>query len=245
MTAEEDPHEALAAYVLHALPPAEEAAFETHLAGCATCRAELPALREVVAELATAVSTPVPEHLRAATLEAITRVEQEGAVRPTRTGGRRKPALLLAASIVAAALLAGTTAWQYTEAEHARTQAAQARSSSQALTDLLVAPDVTVHTAELADGARGAVAVSRGGRKAVFAAQGLPAPGSGRTYELWYAYGSGDLRPAGLVPGDARHAAHVLDGPPDDAVAVGITLEPASGSKQPTTKPLGIIPITS
>ncbi|KUN40454.1 hypothetical protein AQJ30_07355 [Streptomyces longwoodensis] len=244
MTAEDDPHEAIAAYVLNALPPAEEAAFENHLAGCSTCTEEITAFREVVAELAAAQSAPVPQHIRTTTLKAITHIHQESAPRPPRTAGRRRPALVLAASITAAALLAGTTAWQYTEAEHARTQAAQARGSSQALTDLLVAPDVTVHTAKLTDGARAAVTVSRGQGKAVFAAQGLPAPDEGKTYELWYAFTTGDLHPAGLVSGDARHAPHLLKGPLNKAVAVGITLEPASGSKQPTSKPLGIIPIT-
>ncbi|MFB6625363.1 anti-sigma factor domain-containing protein, partial [Streptomyces sp. NPDC056374] len=37
----------------------------------------------------------------------------------------------------------------------------------------------------------------------------------------------------------------VLDGPLGNAVAVGITVEPAGGSEQPTTEPLGIIPISA
>ncbi|MGW2835417.1 anti-sigma factor [Streptomyces sp. NPDC001286] len=245
MTAEQDPHSAIGAYVLHALPPAEEAAFENHLASCDACRQEVARLQDVTAELGAAHSAPVPQHVRTATLEAIAHIRQDRAARPPRTSGRRWPRLALAASIAAATLLAGTAAWQYSEADHARTQASQARSANHALTDVLTAPDVTVHSAKLTGGARAAVAVSRAQGRAVFTAQGLPPPGAGKTYELWYAFATGDLRPAGLVPGGAHHTTHLLKDPLDQAVAVGITLEPARGSEQPTSKPLGMIPIAS
>ncbi|MEU9602428.1 zf-HC2 domain-containing protein [Streptomyces sp. NPDC048109] len=46
MRAGEDSHFDIGAYVLHALPPDEEAFFDNHLANCATCRREAEALNE-------------------------------------------------------------------------------------------------------------------------------------------------------------------------------------------------------
>ncbi|QFR02133.1 zf-HC2 domain-containing protein [Streptomyces phaeolivaceus] len=44
-----DPHQAVGAYALHALPPDEEAVFERHLDTCAACRRELAELTEAAA----------------------------------------------------------------------------------------------------------------------------------------------------------------------------------------------------
>jgi anti-sigma factor RsiW len=54
MSHNDDPHLAVGAYVLHSLPPSEEAAFEDHLAGCATCRHEADELAAVTARLGAA-----------------------------------------------------------------------------------------------------------------------------------------------------------------------------------------------
>ncbi|MEU6688208.1 anti-sigma factor [Streptomyces sp. NPDC046832] len=96
-----------------------------------------------------------------------------------------------------------------------------------------------------AGGGRAAVVVSRGEARAVFAADGLPALPEDSVYELWYAADAGDLRPAGLLPGTAQQTSRALQGPLAGAVAVGITIEPAGGSQQPTTDPLALIPLTT
>ncbi|MFD0431573.1 anti-sigma factor [Streptomyces zhihengii] len=127
--------------------------------------------------------------------------------------------------------------------EQAVTAREQAHAAGAALADVLTAPDATIHTATLPDGASAAVVVSREQGSSAFTARDLPALSGGKVYELWYAAPAGDLRPAGLLPGTGDRAARVLDAPLGDAVAVGITVEPAGGSAQPTTEPLGIIPI--
>lgn len=246
MTPEEEPHLAVGAYVLHALPPGEEAAFENHLAGCATCRRDVAALRETAAALADEESAPVPQDLRARTLDAIGGVRQDR--RRTRTSpatGRRALVLALAASLAAAAALGGIAAWQHTKATDARTQATQARTANRELTDVVTAPDATLHVGELSGGGTAAVVVSRAQARAVFTAENLPALSGGKVYELWYASGGGALRPAGLVPGRAGTATRLLDGALAGAVAVGVTVEPSGGSRQPTSEPLGLIPITA
>ncbi|MFF4985509.1 anti-sigma factor domain-containing protein [Streptomyces sp. NPDC001046] len=244
MTSREDPHSDVGAYVLHALPAAQEAAFENHLAGCAECRAEVAAYREVTASLAEAEATTVPPRLRARTLDRISRTPQD---QPRRrpAAAQRSMRLALAASIAAAVLFGGVAAWQYSQADDARTQAAQAHTASQAFTDVVTAPDATLHTGKLTGGGRASVVVSRAQARAVFAADGLPALPENKVYELWYAAEAGDLRPAGLLQGTARQTSRPLQGPLAGAVAVGITIEPAGGSRQPTTDPLAIIPITT
>ncbi|MFF1546613.1 anti-sigma factor domain-containing protein [Streptomyces sp. NPDC058291] len=245
MTLQEDPHLSLGAYVLHALPPAEEAAFDNHLAGCETCRHEVASLQEATAALATVHSMPVAPHLRAGTLDSITRVSQDRSRRHTRSLGRRALNLVLAASIAAVAALGGTAVWQHSQAEDARSQAAQARSANEALTDVVTASDATLHTAGLTGGAAAAVVVSRGQGSAVFTAQGLPDLTGDKVYELWYAADTGALRPAGLLRSETNQNARLLEGPLAGAVAVGITVEPPGGSRQPSTEPLGIISLTS
>ena len=73
--------------------------------------------------------------------------------------------------------------------------------------------------------------------QAVLVADSLaPAP-AGKTYQIWFLDSSGAATSAGFVPtGD--HSAVLLQGDPSKAAAVGVTLEPAGGSTQPTTTPV-------
>ncbi|MEU9572393.1 anti-sigma factor [Streptomyces massasporeus] len=96
---------------------------------------------------------------------------------------------------------------------------------------------------KLTGGGREAVVVSRGEARAVFAADGLPALPEDKVYAWWYSAEAGDLRPACLLPGTVHQSSRAREGPSAGAVAVGITIEPAGGSRQPTTDPLAI-PLT-
>lgn len=77
MTATEEPCPAVGAYVLHALPPAEEAAFEDHLAGCDGCAREVAALEATVACLAEAEAVTPPAALRRRVLDRMATTDQE------------------------------------------------------------------------------------------------------------------------------------------------------------------------
>ncbi|WP_037622089.1 anti-sigma factor [Streptomyces aureus] len=249
MTAEEDPHQPVGAYVLHALPPNEEAAFERHLDDCHACRREVAELAEAAARLAPAPvdAAALPVDLLGRVLDDISQTPQERAPIGPPTGRRKRHLMswALAASLAAAATFGGIAAWQSIRADDARDQATALQKAKNALSSVLTAPDATLHATKLANGASAAVIVSRAADRAAFVATDLPALGADKVYELWYAAPSGDLRPAGLLPGTGDHSARVLDRPLGRTVAVGITVEPAGGSHQPTTQPLGIIPVGS
>ncbi|GFE26652.1 zf-HC2 domain-containing protein [Streptomyces libani] len=91
MSAVEDPHQAVGAYVLHALPPEEAAAFSHHLAGCDACTREVADLEATVACLADAEAVTPPDALRQRVLERIATTAQEHLLRrePSRREGPR------------------------------------------------------------------------------------------------------------------------------------------------------------
>lgn len=68
-----------------------------------------------------------------------------------------------------------------------------------------------------------------------------PAP-KGKTYQLWYFTKGGSITSAGLLTPDADGVGQqLLDGDANSAAKVGMTLEPAGGSDQPTTEPIVVI----
>lgn len=77
--------------------------------------------------------------------------------------------------------------------------------------------------------------------RAVLIADRLPAVPSGCAYQAWWKDASGALHSAGTVPGTSSIRA-VLRGPASRAVGVGLSVEPAAGSKQPTTTPVALVP---
>ncbi|GGO71477.1 anti-sigma factor [Nonomuraea cavernae] len=83
----DDLHALSGAYAVHALPDADEALFEEHLAGCATCGPEVRSLRETAARLALAVAEPPPAALRPRVLAAVHRVRRAASGRPVRAPG--------------------------------------------------------------------------------------------------------------------------------------------------------------
>ena len=107
---------------------------------------------------------------------------------------------------------------------------------------VLAAPDAAVTRGALTGtGVSGTATVvdSKSVGKSVFLSANLSTPPSGKTYQLWYLDPAGNARSAGLVQPGAHHAAaQILSGSIGDATLVGVTVEPAGGSPQPTTKPV-------
>ncbi len=105
---------------------------------------------------------------------------------------------------------------------------------------VLAAPDAESRTARLADGASGTLVVSERQDRAVFLTSGMAQPPRGKVYQLWFD-DHGTMRPAGLMdPGDTSQAV-LMEGAVDGAAGVGITVEPAGGSKQPTSDPIALL----
>ncbi|WP_327350831.1 anti-sigma factor [Streptomyces sp. NBC_01304] len=239
-----DLHTATGAYVLHALSEAERTEFERHLVVCEACNQEVRELAATAARLGLAVSAEPPERMREQVLQRIVTVRQEPpqvtARGTARAWKRTLPRLALAAGLAAAAAFGGIAVWQHQSAEEARSQAREDRQRAADMADVLAAPDAEVTVGNLRDGARGTVIVSRSRDRAAFIAAGLPRLTDGKVYQLWFDDGDA-MRPAGLLSGQGIQRTVLLDGRIGDATGMGITVEPAGGSPQPTTEPLGLM----
>ncbi|MEU4673780.1 zf-HC2 domain-containing protein [Amycolatopsis sp. NPDC023774] len=131
MSAVEQEHAQLGAYVLGALDPAEAVEFEGHLATCAQCRFELKdfgALREALDEVPPEAFLDGPPEggdlLLQRTLRRIRAEEEAGPAEspaaPSRTGSRRGLAIAAAAVVAAVALGGGVFVGRQTAPESAQ-----------------------------------------------------------------------------------------------------------------------------
>ncbi|MFG3658619.1 anti-sigma factor domain-containing protein [Streptomyces sp. NPDC047706] len=239
----DDPHVDIGAFVLHALPADEEAAFENHLASCDSCRREADQLSWTVGELAGAESRAPSADVRRRVLEQIGTVRQDGPAEAVSRRHRRRQRILvlaLAVSVAAALALGGVAWWQHSEADTARGQVADARAGTTELAEILAAPDVTITTGDLARGGTASVIASRSRDQAVFVVSGLPPLTGDQVYELWYAEGE-RIWSAGEMSAAGGSQTCVMEGALAGATSVGITVEPTGGSPRPTSDPLGVI----
>ncbi|MGW2787855.1 anti-sigma factor [Streptomyces populi] len=241
-----DLHALTGAYALHALDGEERAGFERHLASCDSCGQEVAEFAATAGRLALASTVRARPVMREQVLERIITVRQvppgAAALERVRSGVRRGRGLTrwaLAASVAAAAAFGGTAAWQYERAQDAQHQAAQAQRHAEDLAGVLAAPDAKSRSVKVAGGA-GTLVVSAGRGRAVFVTSGMTAPPRGKVYQLWFADG-GKMRSAGLMDPDRGSQAVLMQGAVDGASGVGITVEPAGGSKQPTSTPVALL----
>ncbi|MGW5037448.1 anti-sigma factor [Streptomyces parvulus] len=243
----EDLHSLTGAYALHALPDEERTAFERHLAQCDSCERETREFAAATARLGLAATLVPGPAMRDRVLHRVASVRQvppgggaAGKARRVLPRGSGMARWALAACLAAAAGLGGTAAWQYERAQDAGERAAQAERRAENLAGVLAAPDAESRTARLADGATGTVVVSGGQDRAVFLASGMAEPPSGKVYQLWFD-DHGTMRPAGLMDPGRSSQAVLMEGAVDGAGGVGITVEPAGGSPQPTSDPVALL----
>ncbi|MFE7707683.1 anti-sigma factor domain-containing protein [Streptomyces sp. NPDC057486] len=133
-----------------------------------------------------------------------------------------------------------TTVWQNQVARDAQEEAHLSRQGSEQVAQVLAAPDAKATSGALKGGAKGTVVVSRSENRAVFVASGMEPPSRGKLYQLWFD-DHGTMRSAGLINRAATSNTVLLDGPVDGASGIGITVEPAGGSVQPTSAPLALL----
>jgi anti-sigma-K factor RskA len=211
-----DPHASVALYALDALDPLEEREFEEHLASCERCREELASLREATAALAYGAAGPAPPpELKLRILESAK--AERSKVIPLQAR-RRWAARIAAGAALAAAFALGVGVWSTT------------RSSSDPLASVLAKPGAKLVSMQ----SHGVVAVAPDGSAAV--ALTLPDAPAGKTYEAWVIR-KGAARPAGIFSGSAVFK---LQRSVPRGSVVAVTLEPAGGVDQPTTKPLAV-----
>ena len=233
-------HTLSGAYVLDALDDAERAAFEEHLPGCADCTAEVAGLREAAALLADDAALTPPASMRAGVLAGIRTIRplppETGAevvtLRPRRT---RLLGLMVAAAVVAILAVAAIAQPWHSGNGHATNPA-----------DRVVAASDAVRTeVRLPGGATATVVRSPSLGKAALVTRDMPAPPSGKVYEVWLQHDpGGPMAPAGLMTGRGSQRL-LLEGDTANAIAAAISVEPPGGSPKPTSTPIATFDLQS
>lgn len=251
-------HTLVGAYAMDSVPPAERAEFERHLLGCDQCREDLRGLRETTAALAFGTAEHPRPQLRESTLRAIGTVRQ---LPPELPGGRSRRVTADARGRRLAAWLGGGSprGWLSRVALGAAVLVAVAAvvlglhlgSMQQRLSlaeqrdhdiaAVLGATDATTLTAKVSTGGMATVVMSHRAAALVVVTRGLPALPASEGYEVWLMNPAGD-RSAGMLP-TAR------SGMTDPMVVsrlrqgdqLGLTVEPAGGSRQPTSAPIVVV----
>ena len=248
-----DIHALSGAYAMDALDDLERAQFKRHIAQCPECAAEVQSLRETTALLAETTAVAPPAELRARLLAEIktvrplpplaasqpaadaaqttsptmsqpTEKSRHGAGRPGRPWLRG----LVAAAAVVATIGAGGAIWQPWNDDTTQTVSATDR--------VLNAPDATRLTRTISGGGEVTLVTSKSLNKFVVMTRDLPALADDKVYEMWLQDAERGMVPAGTM--SASDATVVLDGDVANAVGAGITIEPAGGSRVPTTDPV-------
>lgn len=243
-------HTLVGAYVLDAVDDDDRRQFERHLLTCEQCRDDVRGLREAAARLAVAAAiTPRPE-LRQPTIQAAAVIRQlppavaggRGAAGPRRArwpAGRlvARPWLSgLAACLAVVLAVVAVVLGLHAGAMQQRLTAQQQRDS--AMTAVLGAHDAVVLTAAVSTGGTATVVMSHEARALVFTASGLARLPGVMSYELWLA-GPARIASAGMLPpGHRGMSGPLVVGGLARGEQIELTVEPASGSRRPTSAPV-------
>jgi anti-sigma-K factor RskA len=235
-------------YAVDALTSEERADFEKHLAGCPSCAAEVRGLRETAARLAMATAITPPSQMRERVLAAVPNTRQlPPPGRGPLTGGRLRRLRPARAGLAAGVLvLAAAVAFLLVLQFSTTSQLHRAQDANRAVAAVLSAPDAHVDTMSAAGGGTVTAVVSLRQQEAVVTSAALPALSGGRVYQLWVMTSAGIARSAGLLTvsfsGTAQPAlaSGVMAGD-----RLGVTVEPAGGTAQPTTTPVVLMPVTA
>jgi anti-sigma-K factor RskA len=258
-----DLHALAGPYALNALLARDRDRFERHLAACPVCAEEVRGLHETAGKLAAAAAVQPPPRLRERVLAEVARtrqagpaVDQAGRARPwpggwaasakrrarsavagARGGAERGWAarpLLLATSVVflVAAVVFGSMALA---TQH---KLNQMQGKDHMLAAVLTAPDAKMMTGSVTGGGTATIVMSHEAQALAFSTAGLPSLPPRKAYELWL-MGPPGTRSAAMLP----KPAHGMTSP---VVATGLrsgdevelTVEPAGGAAQPTTRPI-------
>lgn len=239
-----DLHSLSGAYALDALEGgAERDRFVRHLNRCPSCASEVSGFREVATALAIAATAEPPPELRERVLAAAARTRQVPPEVRTHARPRRTRAWIpWLSGVVAVASIAVAVFFGLAQA---RTQSEldQARAENQALNLVLSAPQVKVLSHVIAHGGTATVVLAADRHELAVVTTGLPALPSGKVYQLWL-IGKTTTVSAGLLPAaragltPAVLATGVVKGD-----TLGLTVEPAPGTRQPTTTPILALPL--
>jgi anti-sigma-K factor RskA len=251
-------HTLVGAYVMDALPPAERAEFERHLLGCEQCREDVRGLRETTAALAFGASEQPRPQLRDSTLRAASNLRQlppelpgERSRRASRASRRSRPSTWLAgsfprhwvsrAAVGATVVLAIAAVLLGVHASSMQQRLSLAEQRDHDIAAVLGAPDATTLTAKVSTGGMARVVMSHRASALVVITSGLPALPPSEGYEVWLMSPAGD-RPVGMLPPPrAGMTDPMFVGQLRRGDRLGLTVEPAGGSRQPTSAPIVLV----
>ena len=263
-----DLHALTGAYALDAIDrSAERERFTRHMNGCPSCASEVRGFREVATAMAFAAALEPPPALRVQVLEAVARTRQlppeiKTHARPkrSRTWVPWVPWLsgaIATAGIVIAVLFGFAQAHTQQELNQARASSQslaaieartmqeldQARTQNQLLAAIMAAPHVRVLSQRSTRGGVAVVLLASVRHQLIVTTTGLPALPAGKVYQLWL-IGPKKIVSAGLLP--AARSGQTAPVVASGLVAgdkLGLTVEPAPGSKQPTMTPIIALPV--
>ena len=238
-----DIHGLSGAYAVDALDDVERAEFEQHLAQCAECQDEVASLRAAAVELTHATAMAPPAGLRESVLRQISTVrplppptapdspeQPAGSGTVTDLGARRRPTpfLWLAAAAAAVALAIGGLVWSPWDTE-----------PPPSATEQVIRAEDAERYERAVDGAKAPIVRRVWLRQAVIIAENMPAAPEGKDFQVWFQNPDGTMVSAGLMPHEDKPTVTVpLQGDASKFTGAGITLEPAGGSRQPTSPPV-------
>jgi anti-sigma-K factor RskA len=243
-------------YVLNAMDESERQEFETQLAGSEELRNEVTELTDtaVLLGLAARQITPSPalkqnimarlsqtpqlereEVAPVRTLQAVPLIAADPVALPLKAQVRwfQRPALGIVAAAAAVVLIAGGVI-----GTNVAIQSSQSSQEASALASIETASDAQRAQASVSTGGTATLVWSLHLKKSALIGKGLKVLPSGKTYELWYINAQGKPTAAGLFDSNGKSSVHVLNGHMTQGDTVGVTVEPAGGSKAPTTKPV-------
>jgi anti-sigma-K factor RskA len=261
-----DIHTLTGAYAVDALAADEREVFEAHLEACDACCQEVAELQATAARLGGSLHEPPPPELKGRVLAAIDRTRQDppgsadgswpdaspdpasaawgrdeladARARKARAAGA--PRWLLGVVGAAAGVLAIAVVGLGFAVASLGERLGQMETAAGQLTEVLTAVDAeTVSVA--VDGTAVSIVMSPRRGEAVVLVDGMaPAPDD-HDYELWMIHD--DVRvPAGVFNVDDRgRATRVVTGDMATVTAIGVTVEPAGGSPQPTSEPVMVV----
>jgi len=239
--AHEEYKEMIPARALSALDAAEAQALNEHLENCAECRKELDDWQATAAALALGADPAEPSpKVRERILAEVRKDLSESKVVPFRSTPRNLRSSFglwgtIAAAVLFTALIVGLVVlWRQNNAIQAELQ--QSREFMQ----LVTSPGARVRElkgVDLGAGATATVAYDSNGR-VMLVADKLPGVPQGKTYQLWFIVGNKPPMPGQTFAPDSSGKGTMKEQMPHEALdspTFAITLEPAGGSRTPTS----------
>lgn len=152
--------------------------------------------------------------------------------------GTKYLAAAAAVLLVTSGGLTGVVISQNQQQDQLRDQVSAIGASNEKMLRIFSASDVKSASQSMDDGANVTVTYSASAGLAALSAEGLPQLPKDKGYELWLIGDDGAV-PAGMLDssGGSTNTAFI-EGSVSSSTHVGITVEPAAGSPQPTTDPI-------